>query len=807
MTSALRKLAFKKAAGPDRIKNEMIVHLGSTAKTILLRFINRTWRESQLPSAWRTARISPVLKKGKPAGDPQSYRPISLTSCIGKLAERMVNSRLYWWLENNRLLQNTQAGFRKGSRTEDQLFRFVQNTIDGFQDGKSTVAIFVDLQQAYDRVWRRGLLIKMMNMGIHGKMLDWVSAFLSNRTIQTTVDGTTSSKKTLEEGLPQGSALSCTLFLVFINDLPPLKDISRALFADDLVIWTTNKYPVLARAKLNEALRNISFYCNLWKLKLNQQKTVYSIFTRSPKTGKCEMQLKIDGTPISKADNPAYLGVELDRQLFMTTFIKNMKEKATKRLNLIKHLASTSWGADKMTLRQLYLGYVRSVMEYALPLQTIASKSVSGTLEKVQNQALRLVCGGMRSTPTAACEIDANVEPMDLRRERALLESVERYRRLQDSHPNRRLVDKWERNQRLQQKSPMEIATTLEKEHHLPQQREPLRKCSGIPPWENIKTPSIKTSLLDPTVNKETLPTILKTSAMETIDSYPASWIHIYTDGSAFKGTTYAGYGVLLKYPDGTSYEFSDACGSTCSNYEAETIAVMTAVEIAHQQFDLGEKAPTNIVIFSDSRSALQALENPGNSHSDIEKLSKTISNLLTSYDIQLTLQWVPGHTDIHGNEVADRLAKQGTKKNQPSKACSIDTVKQILRNNSKEEWLNRWNSGFTGRVMYKQMSHPKPNDKINTLKREEQSLIFQLRTGHSKLNYHLNRINALKSAKCRNCPYPCETVEHVLFECPKLQQIRQRLLPPHPSVENTLYGPSAQLRNTCKFIKAVIDS
>ena len=177
-----------------------------------------------------------------------------MTSCLGKVAERMINSRLYHWLEKNRILNNAQAGFRKGSRTEDQLFRFILSTMDGFQQGKHTSAVFIDLQQAYDRVWRKGLLMKMRNIGIHGKMLQWIHAFLSNRTIQTSIDGATSSKLTLEEGLPQGSALSCTLFLIFINDLPPLLNVSKALFADDLVIWVTEKYQILARAKLRRAL-------------------------------------------------------------------------------------------------------------------------------------------------------------------------------------------------------------------------------------------------------------------------------------------------------------------------------------------------------------------------------------------------------------------------------------------------------------------------------------------------------------------------------------------------------------------------
>ena len=92
----------------------------------------------------------------------------------------MVNYRLYHWLEKHKIIDNSQAGFRKGCRTEDQLFRFVQSTIDGFQRGQHTTAVFIDLQQAYDRVWRKGLLMKMDKIGVHGKMLQWIQAFLTN---------------------------------------------------------------------------------------------------------------------------------------------------------------------------------------------------------------------------------------------------------------------------------------------------------------------------------------------------------------------------------------------------------------------------------------------------------------------------------------------------------------------------------------------------------------------------------------------------------------------------------------------------
>ncbi|MCG8432091.1 MAG: reverse transcriptase family protein, partial [Candidatus Omnitrophica bacterium] len=343
---ALKMLKMKKAPGPDKIRNEMIRHLGTTGKQVLLKFINKTWADGQLPKSWRTATIVPVLKTGKPPSELTSYRPISLTSCIGKLVERMVNSRLYCFLETNKLLNSTQAGFRKGCRTEDQLFRLVQNCKDGFQkeNPRHTTAVFIDLQQAYDRVWRKDLFIKMHQMGIQGKMFNWIRAFLTNRTISTQYEGATSSKRTLEEGLPQGSALSCTLFLIFINDLTKYLKVSTAMFADDLVIWTTQRFQWLARIKLNQALLTIANFCNLWKLRVNSSKTVYTVFSTSPTTAKKPLSLRFNGNEVRKEETPVYLGVTLDRELKMTRFMETVKEKATKRLNLLKRLASTTWG-------------------------------------------------------------------------------------------------------------------------------------------------------------------------------------------------------------------------------------------------------------------------------------------------------------------------------------------------------------------------------------------------------------------------------------------------------------------------------
>ena len=143
LRQALSKLKSRKAPGPDRIHSEMILWLGPVGKDVLLRLINLSWKTGELPQIWKNALLMPILKKDKNPAEPRSFRPISLTSCIGKVAERMINRRLYWYLETSGYLGKNQAGFRKGKCTEDQLFRLTQSIQDGFQSKNK--AVFMDL--------------------------------------------------------------------------------------------------------------------------------------------------------------------------------------------------------------------------------------------------------------------------------------------------------------------------------------------------------------------------------------------------------------------------------------------------------------------------------------------------------------------------------------------------------------------------------------------------------------------------------------------------------------------------------------
>ncbi|KAL8604432.1 hypothetical protein ACOMHN_042261 [Nucella lapillus] len=315
LEEAKKSLQDKKSPGPDKVTNEMLKHLGTKAKTKLLTLFNNSWKTGHVPQSWREAYMVPIHKKGKDKARADSYRPISLTSCVGKLLERMINSRLVWHLEKNNIINPKQAGFRQHHSTEDQVTYIAQKIEDGFQDKQHTLAVWLDMEKAYDKVWKNGLRRKLLKSGVTGCMYQWISQYLNNRKARVHINGAYSRKKTLREGVPQGGVLSPTLFLVFINDI--IKDIPRkvqgAIYANDLVLWCSEEHLTTTNYRLQQALNVLESWTKQWLVTINAKKTTYTVFSLSPKEQKAN--LHINGQTLLAENNPTYLGVTFDKRL------------------------------------------------------------------------------------------------------------------------------------------------------------------------------------------------------------------------------------------------------------------------------------------------------------------------------------------------------------------------------------------------------------------------------------------------------------------------------------------------------------
>ncbi|KAG5869596.1 hypothetical protein JTB14_014725 [Gonioctena quinquepunctata] len=242
------------AAGHDNVLYSMIIHLPINEKLKLLKLYNKIWDSGTHPKVWKIAIIIPILKPTKSPMDPNNYRPISLTSCLGKVFEKMVNLRFSWWIESNNSISQFQVGCRSRRSTTDALVFLESEIHDTFCNREHLVAVSFDLQKAYDRTWRFSIMQQLHTWGLRGIMAICIQSFLQDRTSQVRIGATNSSYRTLDNGIPQGSVLSVSLFAVAINILLEKSQnyVKKVLYVDDSILLYRHK----SMENINEHLNN-----------------------------------------------------------------------------------------------------------------------------------------------------------------------------------------------------------------------------------------------------------------------------------------------------------------------------------------------------------------------------------------------------------------------------------------------------------------------------------------------------------------------------------------------------------------------
>ena len=330
----------------------------------LLNIFNYIWTTGKFPEDWTLATIIAIPKPGKDPAEPNNYRPIALTSCLCKTLERMINKRLTWFLESNNHISRFQSGFRSDRSTTDNLVRLETFIRDAFIKKEHVVAVFFDLEKAYDTTWKYGILKDIHKLGLRGRFPTFIENFLADRTMQVRVGSSLSDYYDQEQGVPQGGVLSTTLFCIKINDivkcLGNLTDCS--LYVDDFCICYRSKSMATIERQLQQNLNKIENWATSNGFKFSKSKTQCVHFCQLRKQHD-DPVLHLYGSPIPVVEESKFLGILFDRKLSFIPHIKYLKAKCLKALNLLKVLSHTSWGADRTTLLKLYWFLVRSKLD------------------------------------------------------------------------------------------------------------------------------------------------------------------------------------------------------------------------------------------------------------------------------------------------------------------------------------------------------------------------------------------------------------------------------------------------------------
>ena len=338
----------------------------------------------------------------------------------------------------------------------------------------------------------------------------------------------------------------------------------------------------------------------------NTSKTNGTLFSLS--TSKEQIKLRLKGEIVPQTDNLTFLGVKLDTRLTWKPQIEKMERSSLQKLALMRKLAETSWGADSSILTKVYTATVRPTTEYASTTWGTAAKTNKSRLDKIQNMALRVILGAMKTTPVHDMKKTANVEPLERRRSLKILLQGEKLRRL-PSHPLHTNLAQPTKN-RLKRQSLNHQHKELSRTHQ-DIVDVPIELLTD-PAWQPDRETDIQIFLSVPGItSKEQLPGELRNLTLALIaDRFPhTAWTHVYTDGSAEEGMKNGGRGVYIRYSDGDTTSLSVPGGLQCSNYRAEILAISTAAEHLLESRKKREISPSSPTLFQPFRPSTQLIQ------------------------------------------------------------------------------------------------------------------------------------------------------------------------------------------------------
>ena len=392
----IQNLKTKTSCGYDGMSTKLLKQISSFISPVLTIITNQSLSTGIFPEKLKIAKVLPLFKKGN-FHHFDNYRPISLLPSISKVIERIVYDQLYEYFNKNKLVYDSQYGFRQLHSTELAALEITDRLTQNIDEGKVSITIYLDLSKAFDTLNHQILLDKLDYYGVKDTANAWFRSYLTSRNQFVSFGSHSSDMMPLSTGVPQGSILGPLLFLIAMNDIHEASSKFHAvLYADDTSLIEplctfdacsqTNQFDndVLSD-NINSELQAIYDWLCVNKLSLNIPKTKFMMFHhKQSRINNLKPNLSINGNAIEFVPTFNFLGLILDENLTFDQHIQNTSNKVSRSLGTLNKLKRF---LPKNILLLLYNSLVLPHLQYAI----LCWGSKTSRLFKLQKRAMRII--------------------------------------------------------------------------------------------------------------------------------------------------------------------------------------------------------------------------------------------------------------------------------------------------------------------------------------------------------------------------------------------------------------------------------
>lgn len=715
----LKNMNHKRAPGHDNLTSDICLRFTLGFPTIITRLLNRCFEIEYFPTDWKIATAKIIPKPNVTNHDePSSFRPIGLINVFAKLYEKLLISRLTFFLQKNNMTNTKQFGFKPQTSTSHAIHNALGIIYQAKRNKEHVLVASLDIKAAFNNAWWPAIFHRLRTIQCPSNIYNTLISYTENRQVQLNFSDVTYSKK-MTRGCVQGSVCGPALWNLILDDLLDSKlpaGCQVQAYADDVLLIARHMDPLQLENITNDALKLISSWGKTVKLEFGAEKTQLIGFTK--KSNKCKIIM--DNRNIKFNKQIKYLGIIIDQKLNFIKHVEFTTNKVKKLFYKLSTFIRPTWGVHPENVRTIYKQVIEPIICYAAGIwsDALKFKQVTKTLLSTQRLFAIQIIKGFRTVSTVAAISIAQLTPLVAKIEEVSDNEISKLRGFSSFLPS---------------DLPLEAAT----------------------PPEELLHPAHRTGI--------TFKEIASSDEFDKIDTIDSH--NIYTDGS--KCEERVGAACVILHPHGKQSIYKLKLHDCCSVFQAELLAILKATEW------ITENKISKSNILSDSRSGLTELQNPNSCNYFVSRIHKNLHQA-KSHNLTVNFYWVRAHNGIRGNEMADREAKAATRLHK--------TPDHLLIPISFIKHANKTQSNLKAKNLYEtpnQCTYTKSLLKNYDELQQYLSVVnpnfavSQFLTNHGYHKDYLYRFKITSEPYCPCDKTSIQTMRHLIGHCPRFAKSR----------------------------------